>query len=257
MEDFWLFAAVGFGAQLIDGALGMGYGIISASVLLATGVPPAHVSASVHAAKLLTTATSGLSHIVHRNVIWPLLAQLAAAGSVGGVLGALLLTSLPGHTVRPYVVAYLGVIGLLILWKAFDGVARRVVSGRFAVPLGAVGGFLDAIGGGGWGPVVTASLIGRGGEPRFVIGSTNAAEFVVTLVVTAMFLVALLTGHWEEAEGLNRQALAVAGLVAGGLPAAMVAGYVLKRLPSRPLVAGVGLLVTAVAVYQLVGMWSG
>lgn len=256
MEFFLLFAAVGFGAQLIDGALGMGYGIISASVLIALGVPPAHVSASVHAAKLLTTATSGTSHILHRNVIWPLMIQLAIAGSLGGILGALLLTSVPGSAVHPYVVAYLGIVGLLILWKALRPGVHRVIAGRFALPLGGVGGLLDAIGGGGWGPVVTSSLIHRGGEPRFVIGSTNSAEFVVTLVVTAVFFVALVTGHWKEAEGLEQQVLAVAGLVAGGLPAAMIAGYLLKRIPARPATAAVGVLVTAVAAYQIVQMWG-
>lgn len=256
MEDLLLFVAVGFCAQLIDGALGMGYGIISATILLASGVVPSQVSASVHAAKLPTTFTSGLSHIMHRNVIWPLFAMLAIGGSIGGVIGTYLLTSLHSEVVRPYVVGYLGIMGLVILWRAVKGNPKHRVSKRFACPLGGVGGFLDAIGGGGWGPVVTSSLIGRGGEPRYVIGSTNAAEFVVTVVVTTAFLTALLTGHWVEGEGLEKQAVAVGGLILGGLPAAAMAGYMLKRLPARPLTAAVGFLVSGIAIYQMVDLAS-
>jgi len=254
MEDLLLFAAVGFCAQLIDGALGMGYGIISATILLASGVVPSQVSASVHAAKLPTTCISGLSHVLHRNVIWPLFIMLAVGGSIGGVIGAYILTSLHSEVVRPYVVAYLGIMGLIILWRAVRGNPKRRLSKRFACPLGGVGGFLDAIGGGGWGPVVTSSLIGRGGEPRYVIGSTNAAEFIVTVVVTSAFLTALLTGHWREGEGLERQAMAVGGLILGGLPAAAMAGYLLKRLPSRPVTAAVGFLVSGIAIYQMADM---
>lgn len=255
MEDFWLFAAVGFFAQLIDGALGMGYGIISATILLASGVIPSQVSASVHAAKLPTTCISGLSHIFHRNIIWPLFLMLAAAGAVGGIIGAFILTSVSSSAVRPYVVAYLGIMGFIILWRAIKGNPRRRVPGRFALPLGGIGGFLDAIGGGGWGPVITSSLIGRGAEPRYVIGSTNAAEFIVTAVVTSAFATALLTGHWEEADGLERQALAIGGLILGGLPAAAMAGYLLKRLPARPLTAAVGILVSGIAIYQMIDMY--
>lgn len=254
MEDLLLFAAVGFCAQLIDGALGMGYGIISATILLASGVVPSQVSASVHAAKLPTTCISGLSHILHRNVIWRLFAMLAIAGSLGGVVGAYILTSIRSEVIRPYVVAYLGIMGLVILWRAVKGNPKHRISGRFACPLGSVGGFLDAIGGGGWGPVVTSSLIGRGGEPRYVIGSTNAAEFIVTVAVTSAFITALLTGHWVEGQGWDRQAIAVGGLILGGLPAAAMAGYLLKRLPARPVTAAVGLLVSGIAVYQMIDM---
>src|SRR5688572_27662054 len=116
MEDLWLFVTVGFCAQLIDGALGMGYGIISATILLASGVIPSQVSAAVHAAKLPTTCISGLSHILHRNVIWPLFLMLAICGSVGGALGAYVLASVSSKSIRPYVIAYLAVMGLIILW---------------------------------------------------------------------------------------------------------------------------------------------
>jgi uncharacterized membrane protein YfcA len=233
----------------------MGYGIISATILLASGVIPSQVSAAVHAAKLPTTCISGISHIAHRNVIWPLFLMLAICGSIGGAFGAYLLTSIPSKSIRPYIVAYLGIMGLIILWRAIRGRPKHRISGRFACPLGCVGGFLDAIGGGGWGPVVTTSLIGRGGEPRFVIGSTNAAEFVVTVVVVSSFLTALLTGHWEEARGLEQQAVAIGGLILGGLPAAALAGYLLKRLPARPVTAAVGLLVSGIAIYQMFDMW--
>src|SRR5689334_1804187 len=158
LNEFWIFLCVGFFAQLIDGALGMGYGVISSVVLLASGVPPAHTSASVHAAKLFTTAASGASHLLHGNVDRRLFWILAVAGSFGGIAGALFLTQVSGKAIRPYVFGYLLIMGLLILWRCWrEGKERLVVPGKFVAPLGGIGGFLDAVGGGGWGPVVTSS----------------------------------------------------------------------------------------------------
>ena len=150
MDDLLIFAAVGFFAQLIDGALGMGYGVISSVVLLASGVPPAHTSASVHAAKLFTTAASGTSHIIHGNVDRRILILLCAAGTIGGIVGALVLVNVAGQQIRPFVFGYLMIMGFVILWRGLMLPANRSVPGRFIVPLGAIGGFLDAIGGGGW-----------------------------------------------------------------------------------------------------------
>jgi uncharacterized protein len=251
MYDFLMFAAVGFFAQLIDGALGMGYGVISSVVLLATGVPPAHTSASVHAAKLFTTAASGASHIAHGNVERRLFIPLAVAGVIGGIIGALVLVNLHGGSIRPFVFGYLMIMGFVIIWRGLMLPVARVVPNNFVVPLGTAGGFLDAIGGGGWGPVVTSSLIGAGASPRQVVGTVNAAEFVVTCAVVAAFVTTLLSGVWQEAGGLMDHATAVAGLVIGGLPAALVAGWLLKKAPRKPLMIAVGLLVVGLSAYEL------
>lgn len=251
LADFLIFAAVGFFAQLIDGALGMGYGVISATVLLATGVPPAHTSASVHAAKLFTTAASGTSHILHGNVDRRILIILCIAGSIGGILGAMVLVNVAAGAIRPFVFGYLGVMGLVIIWRGLMFPASKTVPGKFIAPLGTVGGFLDAMGGGGWGPVVTSSLIGAGAAPRYVVGTVNAAEFVVTCAVVSAFAATILLGAWAESSGLSEHLMAIAGLVLGGLPAAFFAGWLLKVAPRKPLMIAVGLLICGIASWEL------
>jgi hypothetical protein len=251
MWDFLVFAGVGFLAQLIDGALGMGYGVISSVVLLASGVPPAHTSASVHAAKLFTTAASGTSHILHGNVDRRILIILCAAGSIGGIIGALVLVNIAGGAIRPFVFGYLLIMGLVIIWRGLMFPANKTVPGKFIAPLGTLGGFLDAIGGGGWGPVVTSSLIGAGAPPRYVVGTVNAAEFVVTCAVVSAFAATIFFGVWEESHGIANHLLAIAGLIIGGLPAALVAGWLLKKAPRKPLMIAVGALVVGLSAYEL------
>ncbi|MBD8066908.1 sulfite exporter TauE/SafE family protein [Devosia sp. PTR5] len=249
--EFFLFAGVGFLAQIVDGALGMAYGVVSSTVLLTFGVTPAVASASVHAAEMFTTAASAISHTSHRNVDWRLFWRLAPAGILGGVLGTYVLTSIDGAMLRPYVTAYLTVMGLYILYRAFRA-RRSVVDPHAAVvaPLGLVGGFVDAAGGGGWGPVVTTSLIGSGAAPRFVVGTVNTVEFFITTAVSAAFLVAIFSGHWAEADGIGGHIWSVAGLVVGGILAAPLAGFVVKKIPGQRLMLMVGLLVIALAGYQ-------
>lgn len=256
MFDFLAFAAVGFLAQLIDGALGMGYGVISSVMLLTTGVSPAQTSASVHAAKLFTTATSGASHIIHGNVDRKLMLQLAAAGVLGGVLGAGLVTQIAGATMRPIVFMYLLAVEVVIFIRCFKPATKSLPRAKLVMPLGAVGGFLDAIGGGGWGPVVTSTLIGTGAPPRYVIGSVNAAEFVVTCAIVTVFVLTLLFGVWHESEGLLEHAVPVLGLIIGGLPAAVVAGRLLKRAPRRPLSIAVSVLIIGLSSFEL-AKWLG
>jgi len=251
--NFWLFAVVGFAAQLVDGALGMAYGVISTSVLLSVGVSPANASAVVHGAKVFTGAASGASHIFYKNVDWRLLALLAGGGVLGGVVGAYVLTSVPGEAVKPYVVGWLGLMGLIILYRAWRQTRPKVVSWRSPFPLGLVGGFFDAIGGGGWGPVVTSSLIGIGTDPRKAIGTTNTAEMFVAIATSAAFLAALLTGHWDT-EGLSGLAWQLGGLIAGGVVAAPLAGWMTKVLPLRLLTWFVGFLVVGLAIWQGVGL---
>lgn len=258
MEDFVLFLIVGIIAQAIDGALGMAYGVISATVLLSFGVPPAHTSAAVHAAELFTTAASGTGHFYHRNIDWKLFRRLAPFGVLGGALGAYVLTSFDGDMVKPLVTIYLGVVGAWLLFRSFRKIPSKPVRPALVAPLGAAGGFLDAAGGGGWGPIVTTGLLGAGGAPRYVIGTVNASEFLITLAVSLSFLFSLLSGHWEAGGTLTDHATSVGGLIVGGLIAAPFAGWVVKALPERTLLRTVGVLIVVLAFYQtagLLGLW--
>ena len=250
MDTFLMFLLVGALAQAIDGALGMAYGVISSSVLLAFGVPPAMASASVHAAEVFTTAASAGSHVLHKNVEWRLFLPLAVAGIIGGVLGAYVLSGIDGDIIKPFIVVYLALIGLYILWRGFRKAKPRRLPTWTTGPLGLIGGFFDAIGGGGWGPTVSSAMVGAGEEPRRAIGTVNTAEFFLTVAISATFVWALVTGHWEDAEALTDHAAAVAGLVAGGLIAAPFAGYIVKKAPQRVLTFAVGGLLLALSLFQ-------
>lgn len=249
-NDFLTFFFVGFGAQIVDGALGMAYGVVSSTVLLSVGVPPATASASVHAAEVFTTAASASSHVAHKNVNWKMFFPLAIAGVIGGVLGAYVLTGVDGNVIKPFIVGYLGIMGCVILWRAYKGPSRTPTSPKLIAPLGLVGGFCDATGGGGWGPTVTSALVGSGTEPRYSIGTVNTAEFFVTVAISVAFVTALLTGHWENADGLMDHAAAVAGLVVGGVLAAPLAGWVTRLVPVRIFTWLVGFLVLFLCLYQ-------
>lgn len=250
MQEFILFALVGFLAQIVDGALGMAYGVISSTTLLAFGISPAHASASVHAAELFTTAASGSSHLYHRNIDWKLFWRLMPFGVIGGILGAYVLTSFPGGVMKPYVTAYLALVGCYLLLRSFRKIPSQPVPAGVIAPLGLGGGFLDAAGGGGWGPIVTTGLLGFGGTPRFVIGTVNASEFLITLSVSLTFLFALLSGHWQEAGELTQNLAAVAGLVLGGLLGAPLAGFVVRKMHETLLLRLVGCLIILLAGWQ-------
>jgi uncharacterized membrane protein YfcA len=250
MDTFFLFLLVGVLAQAVYGALGMAYGVISSSVLLALGVPPATASASVHAAEVFTTAASAGSHAWHRNVEWRLFLPLAIAGVIGGVIGAYVLTGIDSNLIKPFVVAYLALVGVWILWRAGHDVRPRRLPAWITAPIGVVGGFLDAIGGGGWGPTVSSAMVGSGHEPRKAIGTVNTAEFFLTVAISATFVWALVTGHWEEAGALENHLAAVAGLVVGGLIAAPFAGLIVKKVPRKVLTYAVGGLLLILAAFQ-------
>ncbi|MDK1494374.1 sulfite exporter TauE/SafE family protein [Sinorhizobium sp. 7-81] len=250
MEDFLLFAVVGFLAQAVDGALGMAYGVISSTVLLAFGVPPAQASASAHAAELFTTAASGSAHLYHRNIDWKLFRRLIPFGVGGGMIGAFVLTWFEGDQVKPFVTAYLAIIGSWLLYRSFHRIPTKPVRLRIVAPLGAAAGFLDAAGGGGWGPVATTGLLGAGGQPRFVIGTVNASEFLIALSVSVSFLAAIAIGHWEIGDGIYAYLTSVAGLILGGVLAAPLAGWMVKTLPEKMLLRLVGSLITLLAGYQ-------
>jgi uncharacterized membrane protein YfcA len=252
---FALFVLVGFFAQLVDGAVGMAYGVISSSVLLAFGVPPAQASATIHAAECFTTGASGVSHIIHRNVDWKLLLRLAPAGIVGGAIGAYLLTGFDATFIKAVVIAYLGLLGAFLLWRALSPPREEPPHLTHVVPLGVVGGFLDASGGGGWGPIVTSTLLGRGHAPRFAIGSVNAAEFFVTVAISATFIWTMMTGRLVLEGGLATGGAALAGLILGGLAAAPLAGYITKIAPGRVLLTMAGILVVSLSIWQGIQLW--
>ena len=256
MDTFLIFLLVGFGAQIVDGSLGMAYGVVSSTVLISLGVPPATASASVHAAEMFTTAASAGSHAAHRNISWRFFFPLAAAGIVGGVLGAYVLTSVDGDTVKPYIVGYLSLMGALILYRAVRRREPRHIGRGWAAPLGLVGGFADAVGGGGWGPTVTSTLVGAGKEPRLAIGTVNTAEFFVTTAISVTFLAALLSGHWDQGGALEDHFAAVLGLIVGGLCAAPLAGWVTKTVPVKPMTWVVGLVVVGLAAHQAAKLWG-
>jgi uncharacterized protein len=249
MSDFWTFAIVGFLAQLIDGTLGLGFGIISASVLLGQGVAPALVSAAVNAAKIPTTATAALSHFINKNLDWSIVAALAIFGTLGGTMGMLLLTSLKGKALTTLITSYLFLIGGLIIWRGIKGTAPRLLPAAWKRMIGFVGGLIEGIGGS-WGPVVTTSLLGSGVNSRYAIGSSNVAEFAVSLGVFVAYLVAFYVGHWEGGTDWKSVAYPVAGLVVGGLPAAMAGGWLARIAPSRMLTVCVGLLAIAIGLYR-------
>ncbi len=255
LTTFGIFLLVGFLAQLVDGAVGMAYGVISSSVLLAFGVPPAQASATIHAAECFTTGASGASHLIHKNVDWKLLARLAPAGVVGGVAGAYILTGFDPTFIKAIVIAYLGVLGLFMLQRALREPKEEPPHLRHVVPLGVIGGFLDASGGGGWGPVVSSTLMGRGHTPRYVIGSVNAAEFVVTVAISLTFLGALLSGRFELEGGLSQGGAALGGLILGGVAAAPLAGFVTKIAPARVLLGAAAVLVISLSIWQSVQLW--
>jgi uncharacterized protein len=239
ISDLLLFASIGFAAQLVDGAVGMAYGLTATTVLLSLGVTPATASASVHAAEVFTTAASSLSHWRFGNVDKALFRRLALPGMIGGVVGAYVLTALPGETVRPFVAVYLSIMGALILWKAVRTPAPRAAYS--VVLLGLFGGLLDAVGGGGWGPLVTSTLVGRGTQARMAIGSANAAEFLVAVTISATFVATIGLHLWPT----------IIGLILGGVLAAPLAAYVARRVPERVLMVIVGTVIILLSAREL------
>ncbi|RJK96340.1 sulfite exporter TauE/SafE family protein [Vallicoccus soli] len=239
MERLLVFVLVGLGAQLVDGALGMAYGVTSTSLLLISGLNPAAASASVHLAELGTTLASGISHWRFKNVDWRLVLSLGVPGALGAFAGATLLSRISTELAAPWMALVLAVLGGYVLVKFALRSVRAVHepkpphSRRFLAPLGLTAGFVDATGGGGWGPVATSTLLSAGRvQPRTVIGSVSTSEFLVTLAASVGFLIGL------GGEGVNL--VSVAGLLIGGVVAAPFAAYLVRALPVNVLGAGVG-----------------
>jgi uncharacterized membrane protein YfcA len=239
-SDFLIFVLIGFCAQIVDGALGMAFGLLTTTSLLAVGVPPAVASAMTHVTECFTTAASGLSHLYQRNVDWRLVARLAPAGMIGGAIGAFALSNIDGKAIEPFVSIYLIAVGLFILYKAFRPKFPRDVRDWIVPFVGGAGGVLDAMGGGGWGPIVTSSLLSRGHDAKKVIGSTNLTEFAVTTVISATFIVTL---GWSEMSS-------ALGLILGGVLAAPIGALVVKKLPVKPLMIAVSIIIIGTAAVR-------
>lgn len=235
-----VFIIIGFAAQMIDGALGMAYGLSSTIFLLSMGIQPAAASASIHAAEIVTSSVSGISHLKLGNVDKDLVKQLLIPGVIGGTLGAYILTAVPASTIKPLVSIYLLVMGSVILRKSLEQ-AQEKATRSHVFPLALVGGFFDAIGGGGWGPIVTSTLVATGNNPRFAIGSVNLAEFFVTVCESITFILTI---------GLVHPTI-ILGLIIGGAIAAPLAAYMCKKIPTRTLMRMVGVLIIVLSIRTL------
>lgn len=233
-EMFMWFLLVGFVAQTIDGALGMAYGVSSNSILLGIGIPPAVASAWVHFAQVFTSLASGLSHWKLGNVQWSLAKRLLIPGVIGAIVGAYFLSNIDGNAIKPFIAIYLMVMGIIILSKVIKN-KKKIFQpdGRSLPYLASIGGFADAVGGGGWGPIVNSTLLSKGQLPRFAIGTGNFVEIFVSLASASTFLFFI-----------KELSLApVLGLILGGVIAAPFAAMICKKINPRILLAFVGILV--------------
>lgn len=240
-STFIIFIFVGFVAQIIDGALGMAYGVSCTTLLLNFGIPAKLASASVHTSEIFTTGVSGLSHIKFKNIDKKLFFKLVITGTLGAVLGAYLLADFfEGKIVKPFVSIYLLIIGFYILYKGVKNIKQNDHI-KQAPLLALIGGFLDAIGGGGWGPIVTSNLLSQGKNPREAIGTVNTAEFFVTYFATIVFIIILGVKHWQI----------ILGLILGGVLAAPLGAYIASKINKRILMLLVGLLIIITSSYTL------
>jgi uncharacterized protein len=241
-DMFWKAFFIGLLAQTIDGALGMAYGITSTSFLLATGASPALASASVHMAEVFTTGASGVAHARLGNVDKKLFVRLLIPGILGGITGAMVVTQIDGTILKPYITAYLLVMGIYVFSKAFrKKIVQHSGEAKHVAKLAFLGGFVDTSGGGGWGPVVTTTLVGTGHNPRTTIGTVNFAEFFLTLASAAALFVLVDENIWHV----------VVGLILGGLIAAPFAAILCKKIAPRGLLMLVGVLIVAISVFNL------
>jgi uncharacterized membrane protein YfcA len=240
MEDFISFFVIGFIAQLIDGALGMAYGLTATSLFLSMGMPPVNASATTHVAECVTTGFSALAHHQFGNVDRVLFRRLLIPGILGSVTGVVVLTQLDGELIKPFVACYLLVMGFIVLTKAFREFPPRTVT-HHLIPLGYSGGLMDAIGGGGWGPIITSTLLVRGNDVRTTIGSVNACEFFITLTASFSFLISGTVIGWQT----------VLALALGGAIAAPLGAWVCKYLPIKKLMVLVGLLIITLSCRTL------
>lgn len=263
LESILLFTIIGFCAQIVDGAIGMAYGLISSSILISFGIPPAVASAAVHTSEIVTTGVSGLSHAMFKNVDYKLFRRLAIPGIVGSVLGAYIITRIPLEIAKPVIATYLLIMGVVICYKAIKGekywrviksmlstkVSEHRLPSEHAVGLrsmGFLGGFFDAAGGGGWGAIVTSSLLAQGTTPHYTIGSVNLTEFLVAVSSSATFFIAFKVVHWQI----------ILGLIIGGAIAAPFAAYMARRMHPKIIMLLAGAVIIILSLRVLIRMLS-
>ena len=243
-----LVSVAGFLAQLVDGAMGMAFGVTSTTLLIFLAYNPAAASAIVHLVEIVTSSISGASHIKFGNVDWHALVKVAVPGAIGAFVGAMILSNIDLSTARPWTASVLLVLGALVLYRftrQYILGKKRRARARWLAPLGLVGGFIDSTGGGGWGPVVTTSLTASNAlEPRKAIGTTNTAEFVIAVAASIGFIIGL------GAEQIPWDAVLALGI--GGALAAPIAAWLVSKAPQRLLGILVGNLIIALNVRQLI-----
>ncbi|MEI6311789.1 MAG: sulfite exporter TauE/SafE family protein [Bacteroidota bacterium] len=239
---FIWFVIAGFIAQLIDGALGMAYGVSCSTLLLNVGVSPKLASASVHTAEVFTTGVSGLSHIKMRNIDKKLFFRIVIPGVISAMIGAYLISDVfDGKMIKPYIACYLLILGMVIIYKGFKNKKKEFVEVKRAGLLAFAGGMLDAIGGGGWGPIVTSNIINQGKNPAETIGTVNTAEFFITFFSTGVFLFFVGIDHWDI----------LLGLILGGVVAAPLGAYLSKKVNKRAMMFIVGITVIITSLFTI------
>lgn len=249
LELDWEFAKyiiIGFIAQMIDGTLGMAYGVSCSTLLLSFGVSPKVATASVHTAEVFTTGVSGLSHLRLGNIDKKLFSRIVITGVIGSVTGAYLISDIiDGNFIKPYITAYLLILGVVILIKGIRNKAKEFRRVKRAELLALVGGLLDAIGGGGWGPIVTSNIINQGNDPRQTVGTVNTAEFFVTFFSTGVFMFFVGIESWKV----------VLGLISGGVLAAPFGALLLSRINRRAIMIAIGIVIIVTSLYSLMKLY--
>lgn len=239
--DFLFFFLIGVFAQFVDGALGMGYGATATSFLLVIGVPPAVSSTGVHVAEMFTSGASAISHFKFGNINKKLVRNLLIPGVLGSITGAYLLSDIiDGEVIKPFIAVYLIVLAVIIIVKALKKNIIKKKTKRLGV-LASFGGFMDAVGGGGWGPIVTSTLLGNGRHPRYTIGSVNAAEFAVSFASGVTFLIFGGIAGWQV----------IVGLIIGGVMAAPFAAFLVHKIQRKPMMIAVGILIILLSLRTL------
>jgi uncharacterized membrane protein YfcA len=239
--DFLIFFAIGAFAQLVDGTLGMGYGATSTSFLLAYGVPPLISSTGVHVAEMFTTGASAISHHKFGNINKKLVKHLLIPGVLGSIIGAYLLSDvISGDVIKPFIAVYMIVLAVIIIRKALAKTIVKKKTKKLGY-LATFGGFMDAVGGGGWGPIVTSTLLGRGRNPRYTIGSVNAAEFAISFASGITFMLFGGIHGWQV----------IIGLILGGVIAAPLGAYLVNKIKRKPMMVAVGILIILLSLKTL------
>lgn len=257
MSNFYLYILVGFTAQMISGSMGMAYGIIGTLFLLSIGVPTSSASASIHTATVATSFVSGISHMSHGNIDKDLFLKLLIPGAAGGIIGSILLTNFNRDFLKPIIYAYLFITGIRILITALrkTPIHKKPLGNKIYL-VGLTAGILDAVGGGGWGPIVTSSLISNGVEARKTVGTVDSSKFVVALAQVITFWIFLSITHWHKMTFSTLLSVipwqVILGLIIGGVTAAPLAAYVSKIIHPEKLMALVGILISIISISSIV-----